>query len=141
MYGEQVFEINSDQFKNNESTSEIITEILKKVIPDGVRGKISTKKDRQLLLEKFGEKAFLLPDQLKFPVVNPRTGKYDCALLYAATIRARQYLGVKSGYREVYKKAKELYKQHGCGGKIHIKIHEGDVVINTNLTQLMEIFY
>ena len=137
----KVLNIDGGKLKTTEGTSEIITEVLRTIIPTSVNCKISSKKDRQLLIEKCGEKAFLDPDQLKFPVMNPTTGKYDCSLIYAAKIRSKQYLGIKPGYREIHSRACELYKKYNCGEKLRIRIQEGNSVIDTNLTQIMEIFF
>jgi RNAse (barnase) inhibitor barstar len=65
--------------------------------------------ERRKLLEKYGRRAFLLPDELKFPVVDPKTGRYDCSAILAAFRRARQY-----GYRDVSQKALALAKRLGC---------------------------
>jgi hypothetical protein len=133
--------IEGEKLKTSKGTDDVITEIVKQIIPASVRGKISSKRDRQLLLEKFGSKSFLDPNNLKFPVINPTTGKYDCSLIYAAKIRSKQYLGLRPGYREIYNKASELFKRHHCGEKLHIKIQEGDTIINTTLSDLMEILF
>ncbi len=70
----------------------------------------------------------MLPTSLKFPVINMATGKYDCGLLYSARMRAKQHIG-KPGYREVAKKANELFKEHGCSNKINIHLKESGELI------------
>ncbi len=55
-------------------------------------------KDYFLLIDENGDR--------KFPVKNPKTGKYDAGLVRAAITRAAQY-----GYKEVEQKAQELYKR------------------------------
>jgi len=129
-------------FYTEESTDEVLTEAIKKLIPNSVKAKLSSRKNRHLLLEKYGNDAFLLPKQLKFPVVNPDTGKPDCALIYAARIRAKQYAGTKPGYREVAAKAENLYKQNKCNIKLHIQIHkESEALIDIDLINLIEVLY
>ena len=74
-----------------------------------LKEKIRKTSTREKLYEKYGAKAFLLPSQKKFPIVNPNTGKVSCKLLKAAKIRAAQH-----GYSEVVVKASRLLQQHGC---------------------------
>lgn len=133
--------INEQQFYTEEATDEVLTEVIKKLIPNKTKQKLSSKKNRQLMLEKYGKDAFLLPNQLKFPVKNPDTGKYDCSLIYAARIRAKQYSGLKPGYREIAAKAEELYKQNNCGVKLNIRIHDGEEGFDIDLSDLIEVLY
>lgn len=134
--------INEQQLYTEETTDEVLTEAIKKLIPNSTKSKLSSRKNRQLMLEKYGNDAFLLPKLLKFPVVDPDTGKPDCALIYAARIRAKQYAGVKPGYREIANKAEKLYKANKCDIKLHIQIHkESEDVIDIDLIQLIEVLY
>ena len=71
--------------------------------------KIHRQSTRNKLLEKYGPRAFLLPEQKKFPIVNPNTGKVSCKLLKAAKIRASQH-----GYQQVVQKADRLLREHNC---------------------------
>ena len=129
--------INEQQFFTEEATDEVLTEVIKKLIPNKTKAKLSSKKNRQLMLEKYGKDAFLLPDQLKFPVRNPDTGKLDCSLIYAARVRAKQYSGVKPGYREVAAKAEKLYEQNKCNIKLNIRIHDGEEGFDIDLENLI----
>lgn len=133
--------IEESQFYTEELTDEVLTEAIKKLIPSTVKSKLSSRKNRQIMLEKFGKDAFLLPDQLKFPVVNPDTGKPDCALIYAARIRAKQYTGTKPGYREVAAKAEKLFKSNKCETKLHVQIHDGMEEYDIDLLNLIEVLY
>ena len=112
-----------------------ITEAVVNSIPDSIRKHFEKKENRQKLLDEFGEKAFLLPKELKFPVVNPFTKEFDCRLIYAARIRAKQHK-----YPEVDKKATALYKEHNCENQINITLN--DVELNTEFSceELFEIF-
>ncbi len=134
--------INEQQFYTDETTDDVLTEAIKKLIPNSTKAKLSSRKNRQLMLEKYGKHAFLLPDQLKFPVVNPDTGKPDCALIYAARIRAKQYAGSKPGYRDVAARAEKMYKSNHCETKMHIQIHDGtEEKLDIDLANLVEILY
>jgi len=134
--------ITEERFYDTDSSDEVLTEIIKTLIPNNLRSKISSKKNRQLMLEKYGKDAFLLPNQLKFPVVNPDTGKYECSLIYAARIRAKQYAGVKPGYREIANKAEELYKSNKCNIKLNIQINnESEKLYDIDFINLIEVLY
>lgn len=74
-----------------------------------LKQKIHRQSTRNQLLEKFGPRAFLLPQEKKFPIVNPNTGKVSCKLLKAAKIRAAQH-----GYQNVLQKADRLLREHNC---------------------------
>ena len=134
--------VNEQQFYTEESTDEVLTEAIKKLIPNKTKAKLSSRKNRQLMLEKHGKEAFLFPDQLKFPIIDPDTGKPDCALIYAAKIRAKQYAEVKPGYREVSAKAEKLFKENKCDIKSIIQIHDGtETAYDIDLANLVEILY
>ena len=134
--------ITEERFYDTDSSDEVLTEIIKTLIPNNLRSKISSKKNRQLMLEKYGKDAFLLPNQLKFPVVYPDTGKYECSLIYAARIRAKQYAGVKPGYREIANKAEELYKSNKCNIKLNIQINnESEKLYDIDFINLIEVLY
>jgi len=74
-----------------------------------LKTKIHKTSVREHLLQKHGPNAFLLPEQKKFPIVNPNTGKVSCKLLKAAKIRAAQH-----GYQNVVAKANSLMAKHNC---------------------------
>ena len=121
------FIIESEEFINNQD--EILEEIIKTILPEGIKSFLSSKTKRNKMLEKFGKKAFLIPGKLKFPVVDPKTGNYHCGLIYAARIRAKQFSGKKPGYREISDKAEELYRENKCQNRIHVQIKESNSVI------------
>ena len=87
---------------------------LRDYLPDWIQEFYRSRKNRRKILKKFGEKAFLDPKNLKFPIVNPRTGKIECGLLLAAYVRAKQWK-----YKKIAKKAAKLYKEHGCEEKLY----------------------
>jgi len=118
---------------NKENFDNFITEAVKHSLPDTLKDHISKKSNREKMLEKFGEKAFLIPKELKFPVINPFTEDYDCRLIYAAYVRAKQH-----DYSDVAKKAKSLYDSHNCQSEIDIEIEEGNVVKCHDLFEFFE---
>ena len=74
-----------------------------------LKNKIHKTSVREHLSQKYGSNAFLRPEQKKFPIVNPNTGKISCKLLKAAKMRAAQH-----GYSDVVNKASTLMTQHKC---------------------------
>ena len=118
-----------------ENLDAVITESIKKIIPKPLDKFISSQSNRRKMLEEFGEKAFLIPDKLAFPVMDKK-GKYNCGLIYAARARALQWKGKKPGYAEIAEKAEELYKDHNCSSKTHLKLHEAEETIE--LTDLLQ---
>ena len=92
--------------------------ILEAIIPAKLRKFISRKSNREKLFEKCGEKAFLMPNELKFPVMNPSC-EYDCSLLFAAYLRAREW-----HYDDIAEKAAELFNKLDCAKKIGREIRE-----------------
>jgi len=96
----------------------ILKGILEGIIPASLRRFISRRSNRHELYEKCGEKAFLVPEELKFPVMGPDC-EYKCSLIFAAYLRAREW-----GYDDIAKKAAELFDKLNCGEKIHREIHE-----------------
>jgi hypothetical protein len=137
----QMIRIKEQQFYTEITTDEVLTEVIKKLIPNTIKVKLSSRKNRQLMLEKYGDSAFLLPKQLKFPVVDPDSGKPNCGLIYAARIRAKQYAGTKPGYREVAAKAERLFKSNKCDTKLQVQIHDGQIKYDIDLVELVEILY
>lgn len=90
-----------------EQISGIVLEASKKMIPQSLKLFLAKKSNRKKMLEKFGNKAFLQPDKLKFPVVD-QSGNYHKGLIKAAYMRAKQF-----GHADVASKAKDLMQEHG----------------------------
>lgn len=132
--------ISEEDLLNPELMDKVLTETAKSSIPFQTKKMLESKEARQEMLEKYGSEAFLLPDELKFPVVNPKTGQPDCKLIYAARIRALQFKDRKPGYNEVAKKAEELYQSNGCQKRINIQIKEHESVYDlVELLNLLEL--
>ena len=82
---------------------------------------IHLRRGKEALKGKCGDKAFLMPEELKFPIVSPfsKDCEPDCKMIHAAYTRARQWK-----YDKVAEEAEKLYKEHGCEKKLGIKIHD-----------------
>lgn len=86
--------------------AEIILDEASKLIPESLKRKLSRKSFRKSLLEKHGSRAFLMPDKLKFPVMD-ESGSIHPGLVKAAYMRARQH-----GYGDVASKAKDMMSEY-----------------------------
>ena len=77
--------------------------------------------NRKALLERCGEKAFLKPDELKFPIVSMFSNSCEpnCKMLYAAYTRANQW-----SYSDIATRAAALYKSNNCENELNIKINK-----------------
>jgi len=109
-----------------DSDEAILEEVRKAKIPVSVKKKLRSRSERRKLLEKCGNKAFLEPEDLKFPVIEPGNERceYSCRLLLAAYIRANQWKKKHPEYEKIAEKAKKLYIQNKCNSKIQIELHE-----------------
>lgn len=113
----------------------LISEVTKVSIPNKFHKHFINEDLRKELLESYGSEAFLLPEETKFPVINPETGKCDCRLIYVARLRAKQH-----GLTEIEEKAEELYHSNNCGTRININIegHEHGPYDFVELLTLLE---
>jgi len=96
----------------------VLKGILEAIIPSRLKKFISRKSNREELLAKCGSKAFLLPKELKFPVMDENC-QYRCELLFAAYLRAREW-----GYNDIADKAATLFNKLNCAQKIGRHIRE-----------------
>ena len=72
-----------------------------------LKQKIHKQSYRNIMLDRYGKDAFLIPEQKKFPIINPNTGKVSCKMLKAAKMRAMQH-----NYLDVARKANSLMTEH-----------------------------
>lgn len=89
-----------------EQFSTIILDASKKLIPSRLKTFLARKSNRKKMLEQFGSKAFLMPDKLKFPIMD-QSGNVHSGLLKAAYMRARQH-----GYTDIAAKARDLMQEY-----------------------------
>jgi hypothetical protein len=115
---------------------ELIFALLENVdegIPPEIKKAYSSKKIRQEIVKKYGKNSFLDSENLKFPIVNPQTGQFDCKLIYAAFVKASIWAqkGSKDKNTEYYKqikeKAKEAFKKNKCGSSMNITLSENEM--------------
>ena len=118
------FILDQELISNNTYLFESITEAIKSSFPDTLHKKLSLTSTRKQMLEDFGHDAFLDPDNLKYPIINPFTKKVDCRLISAAKIRAAQYHKT-----DILKKAEEEYIKNKCETKIKLKVAKESIDI------------
>jgi len=112
-------ELTKEDLLDTEFMDKLITEVTGTVIPRALKKQIQDKDSREKLLAEHGEKAFLLPEELKFPIIDPRSGQTSCKLLYAAKIRARQF-----GLNEIEEKATDMFDKCSCDTRVNIRLEE-----------------
>ena len=109
--------------KSPKLLGEFLIETIKNELPDSLKDHLSKKSNREKMKEKFGDRAFLNPEELKYPVINPFTEDYDCRLIYAAYVRSRQHK-----HKDIEIKAKDLYDSNDCRKEVNIKINENEII-------------
>ena len=120
---------------------DLLLEKVSSDIPDDIQDKLKKNTVRQEMLSKFGKKAFLLPEELKFPVVDPTTGEPDVRLIYGAYVRAKQWSDKKPAYIKIAEKAKKMFIQNKGPEKLNIHIEESlsDVLTQLGLGEILSI--
>lgn len=124
---------------------EKVYENFKNTIPDDLKILLKSKRVREEMLTKYGKEAFLDPDLMKFPVINPNTGKLDCRLIYAAYFRSTVFakrggtgMATEEYYRAIQAKAMHLYEKQNCYASLKVQLDHETIDILT-FTQLFEI--
>lgn len=115
-------------------TLQLINENAKAAIDDKIEQYLKKQSNREEIFSKYGKKAFLDPKQLKFPVVDPFTGQFHCALIYRAYMRAAwgaskpRKTNPKSYYLNIKNKARSIFNKAKCGEKLNIVLTEGQIM-------------
>ena len=106
---------------SNAKSSSKSSGIKRVAIAERARKALRKTTNRKALLERCGEKAFLKPDELKFPIVSMFSSSCEpnCKMLYAAYTRANQW-----GYSDIAARAAALYKSNNCEKELKVKINK-----------------
>lgn len=104
---------------NKDFMNNLVNEVVSFSIPIDIKKALSSEDNREEYLQKYGDDFYLQPTEKKFPVKNPKTGEFDCRLIYAARLRALQ-----NGNDEIAKKAEELFYSNNCSKRINININD-----------------
>jgi hypothetical protein len=139
--------ITESDILNKENMKNIITEAISQIIPYSIKSSLINISDRKTLLNEYGIDSFIDPDNLRYPVINPNTGKYDCNLIYAAKLRITSIIeGVliedsnqtRDDIKDKLEKIENLYEKCGCNNSIQIQIDGVDGY--HDLTDILKIF-
>jgi len=103
--------------------NEIIQEVINRIPQNQL---LRSPAARRKLYSECGKKAFLDEGKLNYPIMNPKTCDFDCALLNRAYYELS--LNSKPGSLEMKHKAKAIMENNGCRYNIYVKIKE-DVTI------------
>jgi len=95
---------------------EFIEEV-QKLIPLQLKKDLQKREFREKLLQNHGTKAFLDPNNLKYPVFDQNG--FNCSLCYAAYLRSKQ-----NKQMELSNKAKKLFSKYDCENNLNIHIGE-----------------
>jgi hypothetical protein len=102
-----------------------------KTIPPKVQQDLAEPEVRKSILEAYGEDAFLDSKNLKYPIVNPDSGKVRSDLLYAGYVKAKM-----NNHTESVEKAKYLFESLNCKEELSIKIQDIDHSV-IDITEMM----
>jgi hypothetical protein len=130
-----ILEHTLEEMKDPNIKEILITEALEKI---KLPRKFRSPAIRRKVLQQCGESAFIDPDNMKYPTVNPDTCKTDCKVLLASYYGLKKLAGVKVGASDMYHKAKDLLHENNCSTKIgvHIEGIEEIMELDTVLSML-----
>jgi hypothetical protein len=83
---------------------------------------INTNTVKRMMFSKYGKDAFLDYEHLKYPVLNPETGEYDCKVIYNSYLMA-----TKDGNNDIKEKTSVLLTKFGCKNKLETKLNEDEI--------------
>jgi hypothetical protein len=105
----------------------------KKLIPTELKRKLQSKEFRENLLKLHGEKAFLDPNNLKYPIYDEHG--FNCGLCYAAYLRTKQ-----NNFSDInIKSIKKLFEKNNCEQSLSIHIGEGQEMDFITFIDLFEV--
>jgi hypothetical protein len=111
-------------------------------ISNNVKESLKSEQVRKDMLELYGPEAFLDQENLKYPVMNPNSGKFRSDLIYSAYVHAAIQESKSEDeekgeyYTNIKNKAQELFEEKGCATELNVKIQgfEHSVI---DITELM----
>ena len=102
-----VLEYSNSEVKLPNFSEIIIRDILESMDVEILNEAFINKVALQNLHKKYGDKAFLDPEKLKYPIINPKTGEKDQGLLHAAYVDLKRKAGI-TGTGDLAQKAKDM---------------------------------
>ena len=96
-----------DEAKDESIIENILIDIISSMGYQLVNESFLNNAAKRQLRNKYGPEAFLMPDKLKYPIINPKTGEKDNALLHAAYIDLKRKSGI-TGTGDLAQKARDM---------------------------------
>lgn len=109
-------------FRNERKFQIFIQESSFDFIPRGMKKPIYKMYLKDILMEKYGPTAFLIPEQKLFPIKNIHSGLYDCRLIQYALIRALTLKRLTDDYDYIFNAAIKCFEEHGCKESVKITL-------------------
>ena len=116
--------LNRKYFKNERKFQIFIQETFFDFIPRPVKKPIYKEYFKNILYEKYGPEAFLIPEHKLFPIVNINTGQFDDRLIQYALIRGIALRRIGHEFDYIYERAMECFKKHNCKDMITITVED-----------------
>lgn len=111
---------------------EIMIEIAKSLIPYKHQTYFSDENNRKEMLETLGSESFAQPEELKLPLKDPESEKFNCDYIYAARLVTRA-----RGQKDIYENLTKLSDNIKCNKRIEIVIeHHAD---NYDLLDILDL--
>lgn len=106
-----VLEYTLQDLQNNDIIENILADVISSIGYDLIVESFLNNAAKRRLRQKYGPEAFLMPDKLKYPIINSRTGKKDQALLHAAYIDLKRKSGI-TGTGDLAQKARDMLDEN-----------------------------
>lgn len=120
----EFFKMQRKTFRDERKFQIFILESSIDFIPRALKVYIYKPYKKDLLMEKWGEKAFLISEEKLFPIINFNTGLIDQRLVKYALIRALALRRISHQYDYIYEAALKCYKENNCEDTIKITVLE-----------------
>ena len=114
-----MYECDENDIENIDFIPSMLTELAGRFnMPRMLRGRVA----KQRLLEDYGEKAFLNPANLSHPIINPKSGNFDCDMLNKAYYELATCS--RPGALDMKAKCKSIMENNSCRVSATIKIQD-----------------
>ena len=102
--------------------------------------KPETKDERKHMMNKYGERCFLVPKELKYPICDKNDGIYDCRGLRTALFWAQtHHIKTQKNTKKVFEKKTKMGKYSGIFNKgVKLGKRIGCVLQNRKLTKTLK---
>lgn len=102
-----ILEYSNEEVEKENFIESILYDILSSLDVELLKEAFLNKASMKKLHNKYGDKAFLIPEKLQYPIINPETGEKDQGLLHAAYIDLKRKAGI-TGTGDLAQKARDM---------------------------------